>query len=259
MTSSSAQRVPRRNATQQSGSRRWLWLGVGLFALLILIRPPAALLGTLINSGPVSLEATEGTLWHGTGELWVRQQPAGNVEWVWLPAALLSGELGVDLRLFSAGMDVHGRIYLGLRERRVEHLSGNLDEETLARLLRPYDLAVNGRLQLAELAARFGPSGYQQASGDIQWTGGLLAYRLQGRRFETQLPPLQGKLALRGNALQLAARTSPFEAPMLKLALRPDGWFEAAASRAFIELAGQPWPGTSAPADIVLEVEEKLF
>ncbi len=236
-----------------------MWLGVGLFALLILIRPPAALLATLINSGPVSLEATNGTLWSGSGELWVRQQPAGNVEWHWLPSALLSGELGADLRLFNTGMDVTARVYLSPRERRVEHLSGRLDEETLARLLRPYDLAVNGRLQLAELAARFGPSGYQQASGDIQWTGGQLAYRLQGRRFEAQLPPLKGKLELRGNTLQLAARTAEFEPPMLKLALRPDGWFKAAASRAFIELAGQPWPGDSAPADIVLEVEEKLF
>lgn len=244
--------------------RRWIWLGVALFLALLVARAPAALVGLLVPAGNLSLEDARGTVWDGSAEVWLRQQPAGVLSWTWLPSALADAELGVALALHDEGMTARANVLAGSGHWRVAAASGRIEEQALLRLLQPFDLGVTGRLRFADVNLEHVADSWRAAAGNVHWDGGLLAYRMQGRRYEAALPPMQSPLALRDGALFLAARPirpvgAAGTAPLLTLRLKPDGWFAAGASRAFIELAGQPWQGSTKPADIVLEVEEKLF
>ncbi len=244
--------------------RRWVWLGALLFVALVIVRAPAALIGLLLPAGAVALETPAGTLWRGSAVLALQHAPIGVLEWRWLPAALADGELGVALALEGDGISAKGRVFMGIGQSRLDGLQADLDEQAVQRLLHAYDIGANGRLHLEDLAAERTRNGYRSATGSVRWAGGSLAYRLQGRRYEAELPPMHASLVAEGQTLRLAAVPlrpvgGAGTAPLLRLALRPDGWFVAGASRAFIELAGQQWQGQSAPSDVVLEVEEKLF
>ena len=244
--------------------RRWLWLGAALFLGLVVARAPAALVGALMPAGPVALVAPSGTVWNGSAELQLRQASVGLLSWRWLPGALAAGELGVVVELQGEGLDAHGIVHVGVGQLRIVDARGQLAEDALQRLLGAYELGANGRLRFDGVQVERARGGYRSARGTVHWGGGTLAYRMQGRRYEASLPPMRAPLAAEGGTLMLAARPlqpvgAAGTAPLLRLALRPDGWFVAGASRAFIELAGQPWQGTTAASDIVLEVEEKLF
>jgi general secretion pathway protein N len=244
--------------------RRWLWLGAALFLGLVIARAPAALVGALLPAGAVTLAEPSGTIWNGSAEMQLRQAPLGLLSWRWLPGALASGELGVSVDLQGEGLDASGIVHVGPGQLVLAEGRGQLDAQALQRLLGAYDLGANGSLRLDGVQVTRADDGYRSATGTVHWEGGTLAYRMQGRRYEASLPPMRAPLAVEGRTLTLVARPlqpvgAAGTAPLLRLALRPDGWFVAGASRAFIELAGQPWQGTTSASDIVLEVEEKLF
>lgn len=240
---------------------RWIALFVVAFAVLLVARAPAALVTMLLPAGPIAIASPSGSLWRGEGLLLRHDERFGLLRWRWLPGRVLQGDLAMSLELAGDGIDVRGELFASPTSNGVANLRGQLEEDALLRLLGPYRLSVGGTLALDNVTATRRADGFAAVTGGAEWSGGRLAYHLQGRRYEAQLPPLAGQLETIGNRLQLAARrrVPANTAPLLTVALRSDGWFVASASREFIEMAGQPWQGRAEQHETVLEVEEKLF
>ncbi|MGA0839222.1 MAG: type II secretion system protein N [Pseudomonadales bacterium] len=248
---------------------RYLLGGVLLLALFMLARAPAALLPSLLpDQAAITLTGAQGLLWSGQGTLGVSHGNAsgafggyelGRVAWRVAPAALLRGEFGLDLQWLDQGQTLSGELRVGIARYRLE-VNGNLDAAGLRVLLEPYHIWIGGDLDFHRVtlsAAHTDALPSSVLTGHIDWSGGDVRYRLTGRDHDTRAPPLQARLGP-GFAASLH-ETTPTELEILSGRVAADGFVSLALTRRFIQLFGLEWPGTGAPTDVVMTLEEQLF
>jgi hypothetical protein len=237
--------------------RSWL-IGAALFLAFVVIFAPATLIRTLLPAdSPIDLLQVQGSLWRGSGELFVEGRPLGTLRWNHRAITILQGSLGYDIDWFGADHRVSGQLKLGPGRWRVQG-TGNVDAPFLNRWLAPYDIAMSGRVELdaVTLSAGYREIGHGIASGSARWDGGPVRYRLAGQDYAGQLPPLTAFL---GDGLEAVVYPEDGQTPLLRLTLQDDGFVRIGVTRMLTRLLGNPWPGSQQDHEVVLEVEEQLF
>lgn len=235
-------------------------IGLLLVVVFAVAFAPATLLTMVFPAeGGVELLQPQGTLWEGNADLYLAGQPAGQADWDFQPASLLRGRLGYQLRLAGPDHSLQGLLSAGFGAARVD-LAGRLGAGFANQWLGAYDIAITGDLALEDVQARipydFRASGDGTSSGSLRWAGGPVRYRLAGRDFTGELPPL---VAYLGDALEAVVYPEEGETPLLNLRVMRDGFVSIGVTQLLTRLAGNPWPGSHADHEVVLEVEEQLF
>jgi len=127
-------------------------------------------------------------------------------------------------------------------------------------VLARYDLVVPGRLDVIELDLTGGwGAPLPNASGEVRWSGGDVAYVLGGRSHRTRLPALAGFIDSSSGYPQMTTYAVDDSTPLLLAHVMPDGMASIGITRRFTRLVGQPWAGNEPDHAIVLEVAEKVF
>jgi hypothetical protein len=243
---------------------RTLVIGVLLFLVFAVVFAPASLLRTLLpGGGGVELLEPSGTLWDGAADLYLDGQAAGRMHWDFDPMMMLQGALGYDVALGGPEHDVTGTVSLGPMAGEAT-LEGRASAAFANRWLAPYDIAVGGELKFRQARVRIpydypGPeaeSGSGVASGSVAWTGGPVRYRLSGRSYAGNLPPL---VAYLGDKLEAVVIPENGQTPLLRAEILTNGFVRIGVTKLLTNLVGNPWPGSHADHEVVLEVEEQLF
>lgn len=239
---------------------RTLIIGAILVLAFALAFAPATLLnGLLPADGSMELLQAQGTVWNGSADLSVAGRPAGQVTWSLRPAAIVRATLGYDVSWRGPDHDLTGQLDVGFSATALR-LAGDAAAAFANAWLAPYDISISGDLELREIAARlpydFAASGAGTSSGTVTWNGGPIRYRLSGRAFSGRLPPL---VAYLGDGLEAVVYPQDGETPLLRLQVSHDGFVRVGVTQLLTRLAGNPWPGSHADHDVVLEVEEQLF
>jgi hypothetical protein len=246
-------------------------VGLLLFVAFSIGFAPASLVQVLLpaHSG-AELLAPAGTVWNGEADLFLGGAPAGNVHWRFRPGALTQGALGYDLTLGSAEHDVIGALLLGTGAASVE-LDGRASAVLANRWLAAYDITLAGDFALHGIHLHIpynlrapapptvgaaGAAAVGEAAGSLAWTGGPIQYRLAGQAFAASLPPLVAHL---GDALEAVVYQEGGQTPLLRAELLDNGFARIGMTKLLTMLVGNPWPGSHAEHDVVLEVEELLF
>jgi hypothetical protein len=239
---------------------RTLVVGFLLFVAFAVAFAPATLVRTLLPAdGGVEILEPSGTLWNGSARLFLAGQPAGRVAWQLRPVTILQGALGYHLRVTGPEHELAGNVRLGLGAGGGS-LDGRLSSAFANRWLAPYDIAISGGLILQGISVRVpydlagGEGG--RASGSVTWSGGPVQYRLSGRNYRQGLPPM---VAYLGDGLEAVVYPEGGQTPLLRADLRPNGFVRIGVTQLLTRLAGNPWPGSHADHEVVLEVEEQLF
>lgn len=247
--------------------RRYLLIGAILFLAFVIAFAPAALLrsGLGMVEG-VALLNPVGTVWRGSGDLYLADLPAGRVAWGFRPQALLKGTLGYHLRLSGPDHDLTADLAAGPS---TLHLSadGTLSAPYLNPWLTPYDIRLSGELRLVEVAFAVPTRALDgdpaapalapgKAAGVLSWTGGDLHYRLSGQSYSGLLPPLVASL---GDGLEAFIYPEQGQTPLLRAQLLDNGFLKIGITRLLTRLLNNPWPGSDADHEVVLEVEEQIF
>jgi hypothetical protein len=161
---------------------RWRWwqlavTGVLLYVLFLAITLPAYWLSDLViraSRGMLRLEATQGSVWDGSGNLVVRHSgPAAltsRIHWNFQPLALFTGRLQVELQA-RGDLAVKGQVALGYH---TLHL-GNIEAELPATLIQAFYtpaalLSPTGTLRASAAELELGRSGLA-GEGKLTWLG----------------------------------------------------------------------------------------
>jgi hypothetical protein len=250
--------------------RRALLIGIVLVALFIVVFAPAGLLRTLLTPVEgVDLLHPSGTLWRGAGELYLAERNAGQVQWSFRPAALLRGYLEYQLTLTGPDQAMDGNAGISMDSIHVE-VEGVLSSRFLNQWLGPYDIGMSGEVTMREVDLLLYRNGSKtaaavpnqpalapgEASGTLTWAGGDVRYRLSGQEYRGSLPPLVATL---GDGLEVYIYPEKGQTPLLVAQMLDNGFVKIGITRLLTRLLNNPWPGSDADHEVVLEVEEQIF
>lgn len=239
---------------------RTLLIGLVLFLAFAVAFAPASLMRTVLpeRSGADLLE-TSGTVWHGSADLYLAGQPAGRLSWTFAPDAVVRGALGYRIHLAGPEDDLSGIVDLGAGGAAATW-HGRATAAFANRWLGAYDIAISGDLTFEDAHLQvpydYARSGKGAGSGNLNWTGGPVRYRLGSRAYSGNLPPL---VAYLGDGLEAVVYPQGGQTPLLRVEMLPNGFVRIGVTQLLTDLAGNPWPGSHADHEVVLEVEEQLF
>lgn len=237
---------------------RYVVVGLLLFVGFAVAFAPASLVGKALPAGAgVELLTPSGTIWRGRADLFVGGRPAGSLAWHFRPVTILQGTLGYDVVVGGPEHAFEGAVAAGPGT-----LSATFDGRAQAafvnRWLAPYDIAISGPLTLdgVEIQVPYRDPAQGRTAGSAAWAGGAVRYRLGRRLHDGELPPL---VAYLGEGLEVVVYPQGGQTPLITAELLPSGFARIGVTALFTRLAGNPWPGSHADHEVVLEVEEQLF
>ncbi len=239
---------------------RTILVGVLLFLVFAVAFAPASLMRRMVPAGSgIDLLDTRGTLWHGSGDVYFAGQPAGRLSWRFAAARVLRGRLAYRVALRGSDDRLNGQVELASGHAEAA-LAGHTGAAFANRWLMPYDIAISGQLELQDAQVQvpydFGRAGGGASSGALTWSGGPIHYRLGGRAYSGNLPPL---VAYLGKGLEAVVFPQGGQTPLMHVAILKNGFIRIGVTQLFTDMAGNPWPGSHADHDVVLQVEQQLF
>jgi len=247
--------------------RRYIVAGIVLFAMFLVVFAPAGLLKQLLSPlQGVELQSPTGTLWRGSADLYLADLPAGLVDWSFRPATILKGSLGYHVRLTGPDHALTADV-AAAPSRITLSAEGSFDSQYLNPWMAPYEIGLGGEIRLDDVALSVFTAVSErdaaspalapgEASGSLHWTGGNVRYRLSGQSYSGNLPPL---VAVLGEGLEAYVYPRDEQTPLLRAQLLDNGFIKIGITRLLTRLLNNPWPGSDADHETVLEVEEQLF
>jgi hypothetical protein len=235
-------------------------VGFTLFVAFAVVFAPASLLRVLLPAdGSAELLEPTGTVWKGDAELYLAGTSAGRISWRFRPLTLVQGNLGYHLTLAGAEHDLMGGVRLGGRAATMD-MEGRASAVFANRWLAMYDIFLSGDFALNGISVHI-PYNLRgshpgTASGSLAWTGGPLQYQLAGQLYSSRLPPL---VAYLGDTLEAVVYQDGGHTPLLRAEILNNGFVRIGMTQLLTRLVGNPWPGSHAEHEVVLEVEELLF
>jgi hypothetical protein len=243
--------------------RTTILLGLTLFLGFAVVFAPAGLTRIVFDQiDTAALTGPTGTIWHGQGQILLQERPLGKLGWTIRPGSLLQGALSYDLVLTgsktsgAAPVELTGSVDVQFNGTLTMDLSGQVAAEFINRYLATYDMTISGDLTLtnAQLSLADGlPTG---ADGQVNWSGGSVAYILSGRARASILPPL---VAYLGKGATATVFAQGGQTPLIRAELLNNGFAKVGITKLLTKLLDNPWPGSDPDHEIVLEVEEQVF
>lgn len=234
---------------------------VVLTGVLIAFAPASiawlALKDDVANAAPgLEVTAIKGTLWQGDAQFHYLRLPPTGLEWKVAPASVFMGHPVATLA--TSGDDQHIDAKAGVAGEVIHFdATGYVDSRYVNAISRDLGLTFTGRLEINKLELDGDSRWFNSADGDLHWNGGQIMYQTSEGPQLLKLPPMDGKLAMAGNNLQLAITSNGQS--MLDVVLKPTGWVAITLKVRLFEVANLQWPTGAGPDDTALTLEEKIF
>ncbi|MCZ6640559.1 MAG: type II secretion system protein N [Gammaproteobacteria bacterium] len=205
-----------------------------------------------------TLTEPTGTLWDGSGRIYMKEQALGTLAWDFRPGKLFAGSLNYDFALAGPEHDLDGEIAVSSSATELK-VSGDIAAPMVNDWLAPYDIAISGTVTLDGVELGVVDGSLKRAGGSVHWSGGMVRYTLSGRTSSTTLPPLVAFLeeGLAGPGATVFTR--PGQTPLIKAELLENGYAKVGITKLLTKLLDNPWPGSDPDHAIVLEVEEQVL
>jgi hypothetical protein len=237
--------------------RTLILLGILLFLGFCIAFAPAGLTSLILDRmHGVDMTRVSGTLWQGEGDLYVRSEPLGRLQWDVHPATLLEGALGGDFALTDAHHELRGTADVGLNRTFTVDVSGKVGAQTVNRWLEPYDMTISGTINLSSTLLTFDAVTLRDAGGAVDWEGGSITYPAGNGIQSSILPPLRATLGP-GPAAIITTRDDA--APLVTAELFDNGIAKVGVTARMTRLLDLSWTETEPDSAVVLEVEEQVF
>ena len=238
--------------------RTLILLGFLLFLTFCIVFAPAGLTGLVLDRvNGVDLTRVNGTLWQGGGDLYVRSEPVGRLQWDVHPATVVAGELGCDFTLSHAHHQLRGTAVVGLNRTFTLDVSGKVGAQTVNGWLEPYDMTISGTMDLSNVLLTFDDVALRDANGVVEWEGGSISYPAGNGIQSSILPPLRATLGP-GPAATITTLDDP-AAALVTAELLDNGIAKVGVTARMTRLLNLSWTETEPDSAVVLEVEEQVF
>ncbi|MFB3106102.1 MAG: type II secretion system protein N [Pseudomonadales bacterium] len=239
--------------------RNTLIFGSLLFIFFAIAFAPAGLMRTAFDQVPGAvLTEPSGTLWEGSGRIYLNEQSLGLLAWDFSPGKMLGGSLIYEFSITGPEHDLTGEIAVSLSATALQ-VSGEIAAPLVNDWLAPYDIAISGTVQLDTTQVNVVDGYPKGAEGRVHWSGGTVRYTLSGRTSSATLPPLVAYLDEGPEGPSAIVFAQSGQTPLIKAELLENGFAKVGITKLLTKLLNNPWPGSDSDHVIVLEVEEQVL
>ena len=237
------------------------WIGGTLaFVILLIVIAPAALIQQFESIPHVSLESTQGTIWHGNADTFLEQQHIGILGWRVRTSDMIKGKLTVDLTLERDGVSLVG-VSTSQFDTQEISINGEIGSRFVNIFALAYDISLSGDLMFNDVIVRVNHENQiESVEGNLTWNGGPVRFKLANVMHEVDLEPVLGTLSQGADFVELNVTRTQTTARILAFRFEPEtGWVHLRAYPAFLEFANVPPNYLMQDADFLFEVSQKLL
>ena len=245
---------------------RW-YLPFGLLAFVIFLALNTPLhfvwghLEPRLGRLPVDVKHINGTVWEADFQIVDKQLGALDGHWKLRPESLLAASPTLDVTLEGQAIRFEGIVTVSPDQQlHVQQGSAFVDSSIAEPMLRKARAKLNGNIEANNLNLVINPQSKQllAAAGDLVFSGGDAAFRVEGKMVDAQLPMMIGKLHMEGTEAVLNVTNTDQEG-LADMFLQPDGWAGVKVKRRFLDTIGQPWKASSTADTVIFEVSQKFL
>ena len=241
-----------------------LALGLLVYVLALLAWLPAGFvwqqLRPQIQLPPgVSITQVSGTWWNGAAAAAVSGYPL-RVQWQlgWPQLGELAAPM--DWQVDTALSEFKGNVTLAWPDAAVVTARGTLVVDEFETLIRQNGGAmIAGAVNVERFQLQWQDNRVVAASGLGQWPGGLVTWPLAGSTEQASFPPMQASLDTTDGGLELLIAARDGDGPAALASVLWTGMLDLQVYKRMLDLAGQPWPDTAQPGDVVFRVRQPLL
>lgn len=199
---------------------KWLILAIGTFFIFVVLQVPAAWLIAKFYKNNQVVHNVNGNIWQGSAD-WKKGNLNGSLNWQLRPLDFLLLRTGANIDVHSGNTKISGIVSYGLgKTLHLKDLQGQLAPETL-KSIADWQWPTNP-IQFSNVSLKFKKQqGFNDAVGDMQWSGGELLYTFAQRQERMNVPVLAALMADENGQLLIDVRDNR-EQKMMNIKLDAD-------------------------------------
>jgi len=240
-----------------------LVLGLLVYVLALLALLPASFVWQQLRSQiqlppGVSVTQVSGSLWSGAAAALVSGYPL-RLQWqLGWPMNELAAP--IDWQLNSVRSELQGEVTLAWPGDATVTARGTLVVDEFEALIRQSGGAmIAGAVSVERFQLQWQDNRVVSASGLGQWPGGLVTWPMGANTGQARFPPMQAGLEPVNGGLELLISAIDSNGPAARASVLWSGMLDLKVYKRMLDLAGQPWPNTAQPGDVVFQVRQPLL
>lgn len=207
----------------------------------------------------VQVQQIAGRVWDGAASLVVAGFPL-RVEWQLGWPSITQLEQPVRISVASLQSEVSGDIAVGWPENARLNARGTIAVAEFEELIRRSGGAmIEGDVSIDRLALEWADGRVIRADGLGRWAGGNVSWPMGDQTGQAKFPPMQATMDTTSGGVALVVAEQAGSGPAADASILWNGMMELRVYKRMIDLAGQPWPDSASPDDIVFRVRQPLL
>ena len=206
----------------------------------------------------VKVQQVAGKLWDGEAGVVVAGFPV-RVDWRLYMPSVTSLEWPARISLESSQSSLNGDVTVGWPASAQLDASGRITVAEFEELIRQSGGAmIEGEVMIDRLNMAWADNRITRAEGLGRWDGGLVTWPMGGQRGQAEFPPMQATMDTSQGGVALTVSEQGGQGPAADATVFWNGMMELLVYKRMVDLAGQPWPDSASPGDVVFRVRQPL-
>jgi general secretion pathway protein N len=207
----------------------------------------------------VAVKQVNGRLWHGVAGLVVAGFPV-RADWSLGVPSLLSMKLPIDFSVATEASVIRGDAWVSWQGNGELQASGRVGVAEFENLIRRSGGAViEGDVTIDRLQLAWEDRAPTRIDGLGRWGGGAVTWPMGNREGRADFPPMRAMLDSVQGGIQLLVAEEGGDSPAAAAEIQWTGMLDLRVYKRMVDLAGQPWPDSAAPDDVIFRVRQPLI
>jgi len=207
----------------------------------------------------VEIQQVSGRLWDGAAGVKVAGFPM-RVDWALGWPSLTGLSLPIDLAIDTAQSNIAGDVTIAWPARAEVNAKGRVVVSEFEALIRQSGGAmIEGDVSIDRLNLVWEDNRIALADGLGRWAGGQVRWPMGNRTGQARFPPMQAEMGTTQGGVELTVEEQGGQGPATEAQILWSGMMELRVYKRMVDLAGQPWPDTARPDDVVFRIRQPLL
>lgn len=207
----------------------------------------------------VQVQQVSGRVWDGAAGIVISGFPV-RLGWQLGWPSITDLSLPLDISLASSQSSLDGSVTIGWPGRAELNAHGTLMVDEFEALISQSGGAmIEGEVTIDRLNLAWADDKLALAEGVGRWAGGQVSWPMGNQTGRAEFPPMQATLDTTEGGVALMVAEQGGDGPAADASILWNGMMELRVYKRMIDLAGQPWPDTASPGDVVFRVRQPLL
>ncbi|GBO87207.1 hypothetical protein MSSD14B_08750 [Marinobacter salsuginis] len=206
----------------------------------------------------VQVRQVAGKVWDGEAGVVVAGFPL-RVDWRLHMPSVTNLQWPMTISVESSQSSLDGDVTIGWPASAQLDASGRVMVAEFEDLIRQSGGAmIEGEVMIDRLTMAWADNRITRAEGLGRWDGGLVTWPMGDQRGRAEFPPMQATMDTTQGGVALSVSEQGGQRPAADATVFWNGMLELRVYKRMVDLAGQPWPDSASPGDVVFRVRQPL-